>query len=426
MNSGPGLTNGTHTSIDALEPPTPHADLPLRIRRLGSYCVLSLDGGGYRGYASLLMLRRILRPLVDSPTKRIYPYQYFDLICGTSTGGLIAILLGVLHLDIDEAIKIYKDLAKTLFAGRWRWLRWLFRDERFSSRVLRSTMQEVLRKHGCEEMLMNDRNRDKGCKCFVTTATKPRGSFPIRLIRSYPDPTRTGNQHPWSILDAALATSAAPTYFRAHVVTHDRAIYRYEDAGVHGLNNPTIVAWDECELVFPCTDEVSERAHIILSLGTGLKRHDPLENYIPPSNWVLETLGNAFGVIGRIKALSKHLSHEATKVDDRHGEMLRLTRKMKPSPYFRFSPDTDALGNISLSDSDATVRMENAVFSYSSSHQAELDLCVNWLKAGCDLSENPFCDPSLLPVGENIPTGLTSAVITPDASISQGSSRQPT
>lgn len=150
--------------------------------------------------------------------------------------------------------------------------------------------------------------------------------MPIRLVRSYSDPTENVIHHPWTILDAALATSAAPTYFRAHGIPHEGALYRYEDAGVHGSNNPIIIAWDECTQVFATSDQ----PYCIISLGTGLRRHDPVENYIPPSNWILETMQYAFGVVGRLKALSRQLSHESTKVEDKHKEMLRIAKQLNP------------------------------------------------------------------------------------------------
>src|SRR5271167_803976 len=62
--------------------------------------VLSLDGGGVRGLSSLLVLRDIMenvgqaKDLPESPK----PSEYFDLIGGTSTGGLIAIMLGLLGM----------------------------------------------------------------------------------------------------------------------------------------------------------------------------------------------------------------------------------------------------------------------------------------------------------------------------------------
>src|SRR5271169_1081722 len=62
--------------------------------------ILSLDGGGVRGLSSLLILQQLMEEIgrrkraADTPL----PCEYFDLIGGTSTGGLIAIMLGRLRM----------------------------------------------------------------------------------------------------------------------------------------------------------------------------------------------------------------------------------------------------------------------------------------------------------------------------------------
>ena len=68
--------------------------------------ILSLDGGGVRGLSSVLILKFLLmrlkfeeekltgKNLADYPE----PWKYFDLICGTSTGGLLALMLGRLRM----------------------------------------------------------------------------------------------------------------------------------------------------------------------------------------------------------------------------------------------------------------------------------------------------------------------------------------
>ena len=66
--------------------------------------VLSLDGGGVRGLSSLLILREIMEDIerrigADETPK---PCEYFDLIGGTSTGGLIAIMLGLLGMVFHQ------------------------------------------------------------------------------------------------------------------------------------------------------------------------------------------------------------------------------------------------------------------------------------------------------------------------------------
>lgn len=62
--------------------------------------ILSLDGGGVRGLSSLLILREIMEDIEQrvGATGTPRPCQYFDLIGGTSTGGLIAIMLGLLGM----------------------------------------------------------------------------------------------------------------------------------------------------------------------------------------------------------------------------------------------------------------------------------------------------------------------------------------
>jgi patatin-like phospholipase/acyl hydrolase len=68
--------------------------------------ILSLDGGGVRGISSLYILKELMAQVSrqhraeNSQTPRISPKpcEYFDLICGTSTGGLIALMLGRMRM----------------------------------------------------------------------------------------------------------------------------------------------------------------------------------------------------------------------------------------------------------------------------------------------------------------------------------------
>jgi len=68
--------------------------------------VLSLDGGGVRGLSSLYVLKELMSQIareyrsenLPPPAQTPRPCEYFDLICGTSTGGLIALMLGRLRM----------------------------------------------------------------------------------------------------------------------------------------------------------------------------------------------------------------------------------------------------------------------------------------------------------------------------------------
>lgn len=71
------------------------SDKPLRI--------LSLDGGGVRGLSQLVILDHVMERLEyklgrDPQLNPCRPCEFFDLICGTSTGGLTALMLGRLRM----------------------------------------------------------------------------------------------------------------------------------------------------------------------------------------------------------------------------------------------------------------------------------------------------------------------------------------
>lgn len=85
------------------------------------------------------------------------PCEYFDLIGGTSTGGLIAIMLGRLKMDVGDCIKAYIQLSEDVFQPR----RAKFNifgiasdvlkvKERFDSKALESAIQNIVSKSGEE------------------------------------------------------------------------------------------------------------------------------------------------------------------------------------------------------------------------------------------------------------------------------------
>jgi patatin-like phospholipase/acyl hydrolase len=80
--------------------------------------VLSLDGGGIRGISSLYILKEIMAQIkrqqktANGPELEtsLRPCDVFDLICGTSTGGLIALMLGrleMVHLSLLLTLHIH-------------------------------------------------------------------------------------------------------------------------------------------------------------------------------------------------------------------------------------------------------------------------------------------------------------------------------
>ncbi|KAJ8110835.1 hypothetical protein OPT61_g6416 [Boeremia exigua] len=87
--------------------------------------LLSLDGGGVRGLSSLMVLRDLMQSIAREEKRLgrrsqgdhepLRPCDYFDLIGGTSTGGIIAILLSRLRLNCEQCIDIYLKLAEQIF-----------------------------------------------------------------------------------------------------------------------------------------------------------------------------------------------------------------------------------------------------------------------------------------------------------------------
>jgi len=68
--------------------------------------ILSMDGGGMKGLATV----QILKEIEKGTGKQIH--ELFDLICGTSTGGMLAVALGIKHMTLDKCEEIYKKLGR--------------------------------------------------------------------------------------------------------------------------------------------------------------------------------------------------------------------------------------------------------------------------------------------------------------------------
>lgn len=118
--------------------------------------ILSIDGGGVRGRSVLEILGRQLKDAGFS--ENVKPCEVFDLIGGTSTGGLVALLLGRLGCTIPEATEIYEEVSKEVFKSRKivQMGRLITRRERFSSKAFKRVMERVAEKYGKKDMLLEN------------------------------------------------------------------------------------------------------------------------------------------------------------------------------------------------------------------------------------------------------------------------------
>jgi patatin-like phospholipase/acyl hydrolase len=191
--------------------------------------ILSLDGGGIKGAFSAAVLATL-----EEDTGRAV-VDHFDLITGTSTGGIIAIGLG-LGIPAGEILKFYEEKGETIFPGtslvqRARGLFRQFFKPKHSHDVLRAALGEVFgeRKFGESKCRLVIPTYDAiGGRIFVMkTAHHERFKFDIDA----------------PAVDVALATSAAPTYFAAAPFPN-HANASYVDGGVWA-NSPVMVGLTE-------------------------------------------------------------------------------------------------------------------------------------------------------------------------------------
>ncbi|GAB7365824.1 hypothetical protein MBLNU230_g7156t1 [Neophaeotheca triangularis] len=125
--------------------------------------ILSLDGGGVRGYSMLIILQELMhRTFVEiegrAPKRHEIPKpcEHFDLIAGTGTGGLIAIMLGRLRLDIDTCKDVYVRMTRRVFETDKTFAGIPYRSTLFKASKLEEAIRECVREHTVFEDEGND------------------------------------------------------------------------------------------------------------------------------------------------------------------------------------------------------------------------------------------------------------------------------
>src|SRR5690625_1823326 len=169
--------------------------------------VLSLDGGGARGMFTISVLAEIERIIEESTGRQnVRAGDYFDLITGTSIGGIVALGLAVGKSAREIEAKFREDAPK-IFPRRWGW--WKTAKALicpiYSSKPLRKSIDDMI---GSEL-----RFRDLERRVMIPTVNPTTGR--PQFLKTPHDPTFTRDAKV-RLIDAALATSAAPTYFAPH------------------------------------------------------------------------------------------------------------------------------------------------------------------------------------------------------------------
>jgi patatin-like phospholipase/acyl hydrolase len=257
--------------------------------------VLSIDGGGIKGIIPAMILteieERTLKPI----------HELFDLIAGTSTGGILS--LGLVKPNEDrsgakfsakELVDLYTKEGKLIFTKNYEQkitqfipenileiIKTLFNrldikinlEELFSSKYTRREKVKVIKQWLGENTPLSEALIEVVITSYAVNTRKP-FFFTSNSDRDNPQPN---NFHQFcsgcTMYDAAIATSAAPTFFKAyhHKFSRvNRGEYMLVDGGVIA-NNPTSIAIIEAMKSYEnkTGNKIDLKDILVVSLGTG-------------------------------------------------------------------------------------------------------------------------------------------------------------
>lgn len=195
----------------------------------GPFRILALDGGGIKGTYSAAVIASIEKAFGCRIS------EYFDLISGTSTGGLLATGIAAGHSG-KEMLDFYLKYGRTIFPkqgfiGKWR--RFFFSSSFYSGEDLRRVIAPILSK---DEVPLT--MKESCCRLLIP-------SFNVVIGKPYyfitPHSQFNNFDSDTTLLDVAMATSAAPVYFPTGIVKSDFSESEYMD-GALVANSPVLAA----------------------------------------------------------------------------------------------------------------------------------------------------------------------------------------
>jgi patatin-like phospholipase/acyl hydrolase len=235
--------------------------------------ILSIDGGGIKG----VLAAEFLATVEESTNRRIA--EHFDLVAGTSTGGIIALGLG-LGLSAREIVSFYVNHGPSIFeqAHEEKAGTWLDRLRSRTGGARRNARQLVWPKYdpaklrsALEGVMGGKVLGDSGVRLVIPAYHADKEDLYVFKTRHH---ERLRVDWKEKIVDVALATAAAPTYFRAHSLPNgspivDGGIWANNPTGVAAVEARTVLNWKDNELFvlsLGCTEEV-----IDIPLDSGYK-----------------------------------------------------------------------------------------------------------------------------------------------------------
>lgn len=246
--------------------------------------ILSIDGGGIKGIIPIQFLKKI----EEITGQEIH--KSFDLIAGTSTGGILAAALthqdplnvvsNERKLTLDEIEKIYSEKGKDIFSVRNKLSK--------GFHGFKSWFYPEYNPENLNKILINTFGETKISNClkpiFITSYDISKNR---PIIFTFRDAKTSHGENP-NMVEVCRATSAAPTYFPTYTFTHNKDLLTCIDGGIY-MNNPSLGALIEVlgnteYKFYKINGEPVQISDIsILSLGTG----SVISNFAKqdPENW---------------------------------------------------------------------------------------------------------------------------------------------
>ncbi|CAM4491868.1 calcium-independent phospholipase A2-gamma [Caretta caretta] len=268
--------------------------------------ILTIDGGGTRGLVALQTLHK-LEELTGKPV-----HELFDYVCGVSTGAILAFMLGLFHIPLDECEELYHKLGSDVFkqnviVGTMK-MGW-------SHAFYDSDIWEKMLKERMGSDLMIETARNPKCPKVAAVSTIVNRGTPLKafVFRNYNHFPGVKSHYiggcQYKLWQAIRASSAAPGYFQEYVLGNDL----HQDGGLL-LNNPTALAVHECKCLWP-----NVPLQCVISLGTG-RYESERKNSITYTS---------------LKTKLTNVISSATDTEEVH---TMLDGLLPPDTYFRFNP----------------------------------------------------------------------------------------
>ncbi|OAP58833.1 hypothetical protein AYL99_06130 [Fonsecaea erecta] len=320
--------------------------------------MLSLDGGGVRGLSSLLILRHLLvlvtQVLVENGKRpagqnTVRPQDIFDVAVGTSTGGLIVLMMVKLDMSLDDCIEQYKTLSRDIFSKQRPLLKRVFGSDlsKYSGTRLETAVGELLKSsHQPVNLGMRSGTQQNVMRGTVLCREMPQLQSVFFCTHECQGPYK---QHllkcDLKVRHAARATSAAPSYFEEMII-EERA---FVDGGYGRTNNPS---WDS-RIHYETNHEVAtDRQLVMINIGTGTLPQDADVPRLQKHPWWTRLLPRS---LVKMSDLLADLVNMATESED-VAKRLEYLSEDNPERLFykRFSANT-GIHDIKLDDWQAVV-----------------------------------------------------------------------